>query len=216
MTQIEKVRQQARDCVKKISQAVNAAPWDDLDFYSNYIAQTYFYVCNITRAIAFAASRCSLEEEALHVKLIEGLNEEKGHQLLALSDVRALGFDISQFAELTETSAYYQTLFYKIQKEGPFALFGYALPLEGLAATAFERPAATVYKTYGEKASNFIKAHCTLDVEHFEEGLQFLDKFTPAQLQTVERNLPFSSDIYIKMVEQVRARCGAQKLRKAG
>jgi thiaminase len=213
MTQVEKVRQLARDCVKKLSNAVEAAPWDNFDFYSNYMAQTYFYSSHITRAIALAASKCSLDEEFLHVKLIKGLNEEKGHQFMALRDVEALGCDISKYSEFVETSAYYQTLNYKIATEGPFALLGYALVLEGLAADGFQKPAALICKTYKHEATHFVRAHCQLDLDHFDEGLEFLEKLTPAQLQIVEKNMPSSAQIYINMLNSVMTHVSA--VRKA-
>ncbi len=81
MTPIEKL---SRQSIKKMETCFVALPWEDKWTYAEWLAQTFFYVRHATRVLAKAAYRCSFEDEGLHKKLLEGINEEKNHEIIDL------------------------------------------------------------------------------------------------------------------------------------
>jgi len=175
-------------------------PWEDRQAYGNWLAQTYYYVRQATRLLAFAAARCRLEEEDLHGALLKGAKEEGGHELLALNDLKQLGLSIDSFPELAETAAYHQTLYYAIDHDGPASLIGYFLPLEGVAGSRMAPELARIRQAYGDKAASFLMVHCNLDVGHFDEGLKDLEHFSTEQLLAVKSSVTLSVALYRAVV----------------
>lgn len=204
MNQLEKLKKDAHECVSRMSQFCIEMDWKDKSLYADWLAQSYLYVRHATRVLASAAARCSMEQEPLHKKLLDGINEEKNHELLATRDLAHLKYNLKDFNEYPETSAYYQTLYYNIQADGPFALLGYFLPLEGLAAEGLNSVCDTIMSQYSEKGSSFMKVHCKLDLGHFEEGLNFLDTLSSDQLTIIERNMKLSTELYINMLRKIK------------
>ena len=132
-------------------------------------------------------------------------DEEKNHELLAIRDLEFIKKDIKNFTEYSETSAYYQGLYYSIEADGPYSLLGYFLPLEGLAAEGLVEVADTLIDTYTKKGASFVNVHCKLDEGHFEEGLKFLDSLTQEQLTIVRKYMHLSTDLYIAMLRRVKS-----------
>ncbi len=212
MSLVETVKKEAFECVQAMSVKAMHVNWTKPEVYASWLSQTYFYVRHATRVLAFAASRCSHEEEGLHLRLIQGITEEKGHEILAIRDLKSLGFQISQFEEFSETSAYYQTLFCNIGVDGPCALLGYFIPLEGLAAIGLHNVLKTVNKEYGDNGSSFLRMHCVVDEGHFSEGMGFLDHLSEPQLNTVRKHLKLSTALYIHILDAVIESVAAARL----
>jgi len=200
------VEKTARKCVDDLGEVFERFDWENRSMYADYLAQVFHYVNEVTRLLSYAAARCSRSEELLHKKMIEGISEEKDHEQMAVRDINALGLSIDDFAELEETSAYHQTLYFMIDREGPASLLGYFMPLEGLAAKKLTNHLDKIIECHSEAAAEFLIEHCRLDVGHFDEGLQFLEYLTPEQLRACELTLKFSTKLYIKMVEKIIAR----------
>ena len=74
-----------------LESTIKSFPWEDPLAYQLWSAQTYYFVLHSTRLFALASSRCLLTENALHFKLLNHLAEEKGHENLALQDLKAMG-----------------------------------------------------------------------------------------------------------------------------
>jgi pyrroloquinoline quinone (PQQ) biosynthesis protein C len=171
--------------IRSMQAVLDSLTWEDPACYAEYLAQTYFYVRHATRVLAKAAWRCNFEEEPLHKKLLQGINEEKNHELMCTSDLEHVGYDLKEFTELPETSAYYQTLYAMIDAHGPYALLGYFVSLEGLGAIGFNDVYNRVVKTYGKGGAQFIEVHAHLDQGHFEEGLSYILTLPEAQQRLV-------------------------------
>ena len=107
---VSKVIQNGTMYVDDVFSTVTKFPWHHKNYYSEWLAQTYFYVSHTTRMLALATSKFSINEKSFHMKFIELINEEKGHEKLAEFDLKQLGFATSSFAELPETSAIYHAL----------------------------------------------------------------------------------------------------------
>jgi hypothetical protein len=158
-------------------------------------------------ALARAAERCG-PGTAIYETFVKGVREEQGHDGLLLRDLARLGRDLAEFPESPEVAAYYGSLFAAIQNEGAVALFGYSLPLEGLAALRMSDHLRRARELYSDAGTNFLRVHCELDVEHFEEGMQALSALSPAELDIVCRSLRTSTELYLWMLGRLKARHG--------
>ena len=166
-----------------------AFPWQNREAYAHYLAQTYYYVSHSTRLLAAAASRFSAQDEALHRRYLEHTTEEKSHHLLALHDLKALGGTTVEFPELAITSAFYESQYYKVDRQDPTALLGYILALEGYAVSQGTRVYKIVSEKFGKPASTFIKVHSEDDPDHLDKAFASLTSLRTEQLEHVTKNL---------------------------
>lgn len=187
--------------IDEMKKAAAELPWEDRHFYAVFLAQTYYYVRNATRVLAKAAYRCNHDEEGLHKKLIQGINEEKNHEIMALNDMKEIGYDISQFPENPPTTAYYQTLLAAIDYDGPYALLGYFVSLEGLGAIGADQAFDILFEKYGKKATQFLRVHTRVDKHHFDDGLEFIESLPPTKQTLIEHYVAVSSQLYIGMLK---------------
>lgn len=186
----------------RISSEVRAFPWEDAEAYGNWCAQTFHYVCHSTRLLALSSARTPLDRNDFHYRFAKHLQEESGHDNLALRDVKALGFEITKFPELSQTSAFYQTQYYNIEHLHAFAFFGYILMLEGTAVKCGPEICQRAEKIHGGRAVNFIRVHSEEDQGHVKEALRWLEKMSPAELQCIHTNFLSSCDNYIAMMHE--------------
>lgn len=191
------------ECVRKMERACAQLPWESREAYSEWLAQTYFYVRHATRVLAKAAWKCGMEEEFLHKQLLNGINEEKNHEIMAIKDLETLGLNIEDFSENAETSAYYQTLYHLIDVNGPFELLGYFVTLEGLGAIGSEGLYNRILKSHGPDAATFIKVHAHLDSRHFDEGLALLRTLNEKQTEAVKHGLSISTTLYCNLIQAI-------------
>jgi hypothetical protein len=144
----------------------------------------------------------------LHASLLRGTQEEAGHDQLAAGDLAHLGLTPADLPEWPETAAYHQATYYGIDHDGPAALLGYFLSLEGVVARHFLPVYQAVRESHSPAAANFLRVHCELDVGHFEAGLRGLDALAGAQLAAVGRNILLSVALYLKVVERLWREAG--------
>lgn len=176
-------------------------PWQDEEVYATYIAQTYYYVSHSTRLLAASAARMGNDQEILHKRFLSHADEESTHQFLALHDLKALNKDINDYPELPETSAFYESQYYKINYRDPTALLGYILVLESFAVADGSRIYKLLSDKFGKKASTFMKVHSEEDPDHVEKALKVLDHLNEKQLKLVEQNIEQTLKGFIYMLE---------------
>jgi pyrroloquinoline quinone (PQQ) biosynthesis protein C len=203
----EGIRAAAEASIQRVYDAFADFPWEDPAAYADWIAQTYYYVRYVPTAMTRAAERCGAGG-VLHEVLVTGAREEQGHDRLLLRDIQHLGRELSDFPESPEVTAYYRALFTAIENEGPAALFGFSLPLEGLAAQKMSDHLRRVRELYSDEGTHFLRVHCELDVEHYEDGLRMLSTLSAPELDLVRRSLRASTDLYLRMLGQLKARHG--------
>lgn len=202
MTPIEK---RARECIKYMEGVCLELPWENKGAYADWLAQTYFYTRHATRVLAKAAYKCRIEEEPLHKIFLKGINEEKDHERMATSDISHVGLRLEHFKEYAETSAYYQTLYHLIDYNGPYALLGYFVTLEGLGAIGSDKLYDRIVNTHSEAAASFVKVHARIDTRHFAEGIARLNSLNKQQLEIVNHGLDLSTELYCNMIRKVTA-----------
>jgi thiaminase len=194
------------DRFEQQGRVTDAFVWNSREAYADWLAQTYYFVCHSTRLLALAAARFSIREDALHLRFLDHLREEKSHEKLATADLRALGRDIRDYSELPETKAFYQTQYYLIEHVNPRAFFGYILSLEGLAALRGPKLHEQLKALYGAPATAFIKVHGEDDIEHVEKAFHQLAQLPESDMQAVLENLDASCRLYGLMLDAIKAR----------
>lgn len=183
--------------IDELAQATKKFPWEDEIHYANWLAQSFFYVQWTTRQLALASARSKpMTEDNLHWRFMEEAKEEKRHELLALQDLKNLGYSIDQFSELPHTSFFYQTLTYLIENEHPIAILGYSLTLEGFAANKLSEIYPRVKNSYSEKSISFLKLHCEVDVDHFGNALPYLKSCPNELLPLVAKGIDQCCSVY--------------------
>jgi len=178
-------------------------PWDNKEFYAEYIAQTYYYVCHSTKLLKYAADHCDHPE--LKECLLHHVKEELGHEQWCLKDLINLGYDIKMFPESRVTRAMYQALYDGIDKMGPAPIIGYAIALEGMSASVCPPLAPILIKNYGDKSAAFIKNHAVIDQAHAAEGYDILKYLTRDEKEIVCQFIKTSCKAYIKFFDDMQA-----------
>lgn len=204
---------------QSVSMIVNSyenMPWDNKEFYANYIAQTFYYVRHSTRMLATSAGRLSYEQQqTLHLRFLKHLSEEAGHEKLAINDLKALGYTIDDFKELNATRCFYEPQYFKIEHKDPLAIMGYILYLEVLAQNICPPLSKKLTALYGKKAATFLIVHGEEDPHHVEEAQKMLATLPPEALAIITENLEQSSFAFNLMMKEINDSVQLAKWKKA-
>ncbi len=187
------------DCVVK---ALSDYNFEDRHQYAFWLSQAYYFVKHSTPLLALSAG-LSVDNNAYHNRCIDHLSEEKGHEKMLLNDLKKLSYRPSDFPELAQTQAFYQTQYYWIQHKKPASFMGYIILLEGLAVISGKELHRRVSAHQGK---SFIKVHSDEDVDHLEKALQMMDSFTAEEQELIVRNCELSSQIYLTMLDAMSTR----------
>lgn len=196
--------------LERLGKIMQDFPWEDEAAYANWCAQTYHYVCHSTRLLAVSAGRIPLANEEIYTRYLRHLQEEKGHEKLALRDLEKLGHSIREFPEEPNTAAFYQTQYFYVERVNPFALLGYILFLEGLSAKYGPDCYRRVLKAHGKEATSFWKVHAEEDPGHVDQAFMVLQKLDGDALTAIHQNLRESGDRYGELLN-VAARSARRK-----
>lgn len=158
------------------------------DQYVVYLRETFHLVRHTSRALARAASNVDDRRRDLRAWLLQQANEEHGHELFCLRDLRNLGLDADAItAPLPNPGAWgVITQNYFFAAEGhPEALLGVASATEGMGAELAGGFAESLTSRYGipEQATTFLRSHAGFDRRHYAEVREAINSMaTPASL----------------------------------
>jgi len=185
-----------------VASDIDRYPWTDRDKYANWLAQTYWYVRHSTRLLCAAAARFGFDDagEALHLRFGAHVSEEKRHELLALHDLKGLGQTLEAYPERALTRAFYETQYAKIERDGPGALLGYILLLEGLAIERGTWMVEQITPVFGNGVVSFLKVHAGDDPEHVQKALKVLDLLPENEQLSAKQNLLHTTALYRAML----------------
>lgn len=213
---MDKLQKSLNQSVGLLQNSYEALPWDNKEFYANYLAQTFYYVRHSTRLLALSSSRLSYEDQQnLHLRFIKHLGEEANHERLAINDMKALGFSPKDFPELNSTRYFYECQYYKIEHRDPLALMGYILYLEVLAQNICPPLSKKLTGLYGKKAATFLLVHGEEDPHHVEEAQKLLASLPPVALDIITENLEQSSQAFDLMMKEIVDSMQVNKWKKA-
>lgn len=200
--------------ILKTKQYIYEFPWSDAKAYACWLVQTHAMVNHSTRLVALAGAYAELDRNDMHARFVDHSHEERGHQLVAVSDLKALGYTLKDFPKLPESEAMYQIQYYWIQHRGASSFFGYTLALETLASEFGAFIYDSIKKAHGPTASKFLKLHSAADVEHLEKAYEQISKLTPHEADLVAENLILSASLYRSMLQSVTALYAGKSVRK--
>ena len=170
------------------------------DSYANFLAQTYYYVSHSTRFLAFSAGLMGDDDKKYFNRFIKHISEEHNHELLALRDLKNLGYAITDFPESMESKMLWETQYYKIQHEDPLSLIGYIIPLEMMSAKYFPDFLQRVTKAFGSKTNSFVRVHAEEDPDHIEEALAILNELSGKRKERVVTNIMQTAISYTNLI----------------
>lgn len=185
--------------------------WTNKEVYANWSAQTYHFVIHSTRLFCFAAGKTPKDANDVHIRFLKHMWEEKGHENLAMTDVKNLGFNITDFPELPSTAALYQSQYYWINEVSAYSFFGYLIALEGLAVYGGHVVRSAVDPVYAKNSTKFIKVHCEEDQAHLEEVFEWIEKIPESEQENVYQNFVKSLAHYSSMLREISASALASK-----
>jgi hypothetical protein len=179
-------------------------PWENREAYLMWLAQTYYMVNHSTRLVALAGALAPLNQNDLHARFVDHSKEERGHQLICISDLKTFGKTVQDFPCLAPSASLYQVQYYWIQYRGSVSFFGYTLALECLSAEFGAEVNRRTLQAHGKAATKFVALHSEADLEHTEKAFEQLDKLSQSELALVEENLILSAGLYRSMLTEVK------------
>lgn len=171
--------------------------------YANWLAQTYYFVRHSVRLLNLSAGLTPFELQFFHQRAQEHADEEKGHEILAVNDLKSLGYHPSDFKELAATQSLYQCQYYAIQNLHPLSFLGYVLFLETLPVVMGYDLVTQLQNLYGPKAVSFVKVHAQEDPSHVQKLIEVINQLDQRTLSLIKRNLVLSSSLYQNMIREL-------------
>lgn len=166
---------------------VQSMPWEKKEFYSNYLAQTYHFVFHSCRLSALAISVTDKDQADYYRRSMGHIKEEDGHEALAITDLKRLGYAIEEFPENAVTRSLYEPQYFKTSRKNT-SLVGYILALELVAVAAFKPVYERLLMEYGPKSTNFVRVHVEEDESHVLKAFEELNRLSADELEEVLKN----------------------------
>lgn len=180
-------------------------PWENIEFYKEYLAQSYYYTFYSVKMLAHAASLTTVEQNGYYKRSIEHIKEEHGHDSLALTDFKRLGGKIEDHPELGVTRALYEPQFYKIQRQ-PTALLGYILALEYMCVRHYKDLWKRLDQCYGAKCTNFVRVHAEDDPDHVDKAILQIESLPPHEISAVIKNYDQTCRMFANFLKECALR----------
>ncbi|MBX2996138.1 MAG: iron-containing redox enzyme family protein [Bdellovibrionaceae bacterium] len=207
-----KVKEQLNSQLAALVPALEKFPWESKEHYAWFLAQTYYYVRHSTRLLAMASSRFDFDQNDQHYGFATHIAEETRHEMLAVNDLKALGFSIQDYPELPETRSWYHSQYYYVQNVDPAGLLGAVLALEGLSVFKGPWLHEKVCQHHGKAAGSFLKVHASEDLHHIEGACAGFDQLRAEQKPIALQSLEQSIWEYAAMLTGICERIQAKKI----
>jgi hypothetical protein len=187
-------------CISQIEKQILIYPFEDRDMYCLWMSQQYFLVENSTRYLSLSASKVPTQEKEEFRDWVHHLSEELDHDLLVLKDLEKMSYSMDQVEMNPYTRAIVSTQYYDIETNGPNALLGYALMLEGLSCKVCSVLAERIDTAFGKGKTSYLRLHASVDLEHFPEGMKKISQLNEKQTLIVQRNLVTMTALYSSLL----------------
>ena len=189
--------------------------WEDRQQYGNWLGQMYYFLCHATRLLSAAAARLTIEDDAIHMRMIDHCQQEKTHERQALRDLKALGFEYTDFPQYPATAQVYQSQYYLIDYENPCALFGCILYLEGFSLHGGQDAYKRAKQAFGAQATLFLRTHTQEDEEHIEQAFKIIEQCNEKQLKAILWSLKICDFAYVEMMRTIVQQSHKEQFAKA-
>lgn len=209
------IRSKFEAVVDEVARVSRALPWENKDFYTQWLAQQFFLVTHTPRLLCSYALQVPLGSRDEFDHILHHLKEETGHDSWILKDLQKLGTSPAAFTPHPAGAALIKSQYYQIQYEHPMTLCGYSQFLEYLSVLVAGEIASRVEKAFGPQTAVFLKGHAAVDVEHAEDGWKMLENLPKDLEAKVLENLYMSANLYLQMLGDLKAQPVPRSFEKA-
>ena len=142
------------------------------DLYLGFLTQAYHHVSHTCPLLALAAERT--EDARYRAALAAYIEEERGHDVWILDDIRDIGGDADAALKAKPgpaCSAMVGYAYYIIQAVSPYGLLGMVHVLEGMSVHLAGEIADAMQRNFrleSGKGVRYLRSHGALDVDHTE------------------------------------------------
>ncbi|MCE3010072.1 MAG: iron-containing redox enzyme family protein [Proteobacteria bacterium] len=192
--------------VDEVAQVARTMPWENRDFYTQWLAQQFFLVSHTPRLLCAYAIRVPLGSRAEFDHILHHLREETGHDSWILKDLQNLGTTPHNFRPHAAGAALIKSQYYQVQHENPLTLCGYSQFLEHLSVVVAGEIASRVERAFGPQTAVFLKGHAAVDVEHSEDGWKMLENISKDLEVRILENLEMSASLYLQMLGDLKSK----------
>lgn len=187
--------------------------WETPEVYAHFLAQTFHYASYSTRIIGLAGCHFDYSQNDLHVKFMDHVREERGHEKILITDMQVLDYKLEQFPASPFSLTLFQNQYYWIQNVSPMAVYGYFLYLEGIAVDICPKFFGRLKENYPAQAIKYLKLHIEEDVGHVDSHYKYIEKSTPAEMNAIYQNIQQTAFLYRGMLSDIAA-ASATKARR--
>ena len=189
--------------IKPLESTVERFPWEKKKAYAEFLAQSYYYVAHSTRLLAASASRFPIEQVQLFNRFTVHISEERSHEVLAVRDLKKLGYELSAFDEMPLATVFYESQYFKIEHQDPTALLGYIIGLEGISVRKMKQVYERLVNAYGKEAATFIHLHAQEDDDHLEKAFKQISTLNPTQVDLIKKNMIQTISLYGMLLNEI-------------
>jgi len=198
--------------LKILESLVQQMDFTRAEVYSQWLAQTYFFVRHSTRLLNLSSALTPFELQFFHLRANDHAKEERSHEKLLETDLKNLGLEVSEFPEHASTKSFYQSQYFCIEHQHPLSFLGYVLLLETLPLTAGKRLLPIIEGQFGKSASNFIRIHSQEDVGHIESLKAVIERLDQNVIVLIRQNLAQSAFGYGRILEEIIRKTSQKKV----
>jgi pyrroloquinoline quinone (PQQ) biosynthesis protein C len=169
------------------------------ELYLDFLGQAYHHVKCTAPLMAVAAARCSAEDHLYQSALFEYIEEERGHEIWILEDIRALDGDpekVRASAPRFPCKVMVGHAYYLADRVSPYGLLGMIHVLEGMAVALAGKAVSALraaVEPFADNGFKYLITHSDLDVHHAEFFENLINKIDPSHLPLV---IETSHDFY--------------------
>ena len=150
--------------------------------YASYLLETFHLVRHTSRALALAASRTEDSQRGLRAWLLEQANEEHGHELFCVKDLRHFGYSYDDIATREPGLGAWSMVtqnYYLATHGHPAGILGVASATEQMGSELAGALSAVVASRLqvGPNALTFLRSHSSFDVKHLDEVKKAINEF---------------------------------------
>ena len=196
--------------LKGIQKVLAGTP--DLALYGRYLTNVFHYACHSAEVIALAGARCARSHPEASRYLLRHAEEEMGHELWALDDLKALGAEeavVRGTRPVPACAAMIAFEYYVAGRANPVGLFGWLYVLEAMGDDLGKRVAAGLQSGLGDskRGIKFVAGHGVADHDHTADLTRVIrEHLTAAQdIADVHHVADVSADLYVRIFHQIGA-----------
>jgi pyrroloquinoline quinone (PQQ) biosynthesis protein C len=188
----------------------------DLALYRRYLQNVFHYATHSAEVIALAGARCTRSHPEASRYLLHHAEEEMGHELWALDDLKALGVEeaaVKASRPVPACAAMIAFEYYTAGRANPVGLFGWLYVLESMGDDLGGRIAAGLQGRLGagKRGVKFVAGHGVADHDHTADLTQVISEHirAPQDIDDVNHVADVIADLFVRMFHQLTAQANA-------